>query len=980
VCGEGMKHLKTGNIIHDFCLEGERRLDEINSRVLLFRHRLLGTRLLAIKNQDPNKTFCIAFTTVPEDSTGVAHILEHSVLMGSRRYPVRDVFGEINKGGLMTFLNAMTGADTTWYPFATRNLKEYFNIMDVYCDVTFHPLLEPATFEQEGWHYHLEAPDEDLQYQGVVFNEMKGAFSDPIRLIFHHIFAGLMPGSTYAHESGGDPRRIPELDCEGLRRFHRRHYHPSNATIFLYGDAPLEEELRFLAERFLCQYDSAEQPAAIIPGGRIEAPLFVRDTYGIESNEIPRDKTFIAVGAVVGHVGERRRSHAWQIIANILYNSDASPLKNGILAARLGRDFGGFFLPNSAPSTMMISYLIGSEAARRDDFLALHRGVLEEMVRQGLDRELVLSELNKYEFDQREEMCKAQRGLSLIGKALPAMQHGLDPWAAMQVNELLGDIRQRALTGRYFEELIRESLLDNPAPVVVTLEPDPEQPARTLREERERLADFGAGLGPAGREDLLRRTQALMQRQNSPNDEESLACLPRLNLADLRRRLDFHAVTVDDLAGRELLISELPTNGICYLDLGFDSAGLPEKLLPALGLFGAVVCEIGSETRDYVRFAKEINTWAGGFSSSFAAYTPIDRIGATRPISWFHVKALSGSLDRAMELVADVLLHVSFGDRGRIREIVAREFAWAEHEAQSEGYNLAATRVFSQLGPAGRYHEQVSGITAYHYLKALAENYEQHEEDFLNRLEGLRQTLFSRRRFLANVTGERQDIERVRRLGEGLLAQLPDGAQAAPDELTMGARRHEAFATSSEVTYNVLGATLFPAGQGYNGHFEVLRTWLSRDYLWNTVRQQGGAYGCFVQFNRASGNLGLVSYRDPQVSRTFSAYQGIADAVRELRLSGAALEQLVIGAYSSFDPHQGPAARGVSARNDHLCHIGPDLKQAWLDEILATAEEDLRAFAPAFAVLTGEDACRGSIGSRARLEAAGGLFDSIVEL
>ncbi|OQX11647.1 MAG: peptidase M16 [Desulfobulbaceae bacterium A2] len=975
-----MEHLKPGAVLHGFQLEQVQEVGEVNSRVLLFCHQRLGTRLLAIKNQDPNKTFCVAFTTVPADSTGVAHILEHSVLMGSRRYPVRDVFGEINKGGLMTFLNAMTGADTTWYPFATRNMKEYFNIMDVYCDVTLHPLLDPSTFDQEGWHYHLENSGDELQYQGVVFNEMKGAFSDPIRLIFHHIFAGLMPGSTYAHESGGDPRRIPDLNCEGLVNFHRSHYQPGNATIFLYGDAPLEEELRFLDERFLRQYEQTGQRAAILPGGRLEAPLFVRDTYGIEAGEPPRDKTFIAVGAEVGHVGQRRRNHAWQIIANILYNSDASPLKNTILAAGLGKDFGGFFLPNSTPRTMMISYLIGSEAARRDEFLALHRSTLEEMVRQGLDRELVLSELNKYEFDQREEMCKAQRGLNLIGKALPALQHGLDPWAALQVNDLLGEIRQRALEEQYFEGLIRESLLDNPATVVVTLEPDPEQPARILREERERLAAFETGLDVAGREALVRRTMELMQRQNSPNDEASLACLPRLGLGDLRRTLDFHAVTVADLAGRELLVNELPTNGICYLDLGFDCADMPESLLPVLGLFGAIVTEVGTDSRDYVRFAKEINTWSGGFSSSFAAYSRIDQPGLVRPVGWFHLKALSGSLERAMDLAADVLLHASFRDRRRIREIVGREFAWAEHEAQSEGYNLAATRVFSHLGPAGRYHEMVSGITAYRYLKQLAENYEQLEEEFLARLEELRRALFSRRRFLANITAGREDIVRFQRLGQGLLADLPDLACNGATVMGESLPGHEAFATSSEVTYNVLGATIFPQGHGYNGHFEVLRTWLSRDYLWNTVRQQGGAYGCFVQFNRASGNLGLVSYRDPQVSRTFSAYQGIGAAVQELRLGGPALEQLIIGAYSGFDPHQGSAAKGVTARNDYLCGIGPTQKQAWLDEILATGEEDLRAFAPVFAVLAGNDACRGSIGSRARLEGAGELFDSIVEL
>ena len=455
-----------------FTLKRHAYIAEIGSDVYLFEHDVLGCPLLAIKNSDSNKTFAAAFNTSPTDSTGVAHILEHSVLMGSKKYPVNDVFGEIHKGGLMTFLNAMTGSDITYYPFATRNLKEYFNIMDVYCDVVFNPLLSRATFEQEGWHYHQEEENGALEFQGVVYNEMKGAFSDPIRLLFHHIFGGLMPGSTYAHESGGDPKNIPDLSYEAFCAFHKEHYHPSNSTFFVYGDAPLADELRYLQENFLTAFPAPEARIKVEAGRDIDEITFIEDRYGVESTETAA-KTFLAVGQAVSTVLNRQENAAFQVIAGILYNSDASPLKNKIVSSGLCKDFGGLYLCTSSFKTFMITYLVGSDPDKRDPFLSLYNETLQEMVRTGLDRDLLLSELNKYEFSVREESSKAQRGLDLIGKAMPALKYGTDPFESLEIEELFRTIRHKALEEGYFEELIERYLLENKATVVVTLIPDP---------------------------------------------------------------------------------------------------------------------------------------------------------------------------------------------------------------------------------------------------------------------------------------------------------------------------------------------------------------------------------------------------------------------------------------------------------------------------------------------------------------------------
>ena len=706
---------------YDFILKKHEFNNEIKADIFLFEHAVLGCPLFAIKNADSNKTFSIAFNTIPADSTGVAHILEHSVLMGSRKYPVKDVFGEINKGGLMTFLNAMTGSDITYYPFATRNLKEYFNLMDVYCDVVFNPLITRETFEQEGWHYHKEAPDQQLQYQGVVLNEMKGAFSDPIRLIFHHIFGGLMPGSTYAHESGGDPQIIPHLTYEQFCRFHRRHYHPSNCTLFLYGNAPLEEELKYLQERFLSSYGHREERREVALGTLIREPIIIRDKYSVESSKTA-EKTFLAVGTHVGSVADRLQNGAFQIIANILYNSDGSALKNKIVSAGICKDFGGVYLSSSCFNTIMLTYLVGSEADHLQSFQAIYREALWEMVADGLDRDLVISELNKYEFGVREDASKAQRGLDLISKALNAFKYSTDPFESLKTDDLLSTIREKALHEHYFEQLIKDYLIDNPATVSVTLEPDPEKLLSGAVREQKELEEYEATLDAHDQQQLIARTRELLEQQQTANDAHALSLLPNLSMKDLPADVQFHSVNPTEMFNQQILVNELPTNRITYLDIGFDFSCLPHHLLPLLDLFGAVLTEIGTEKLNYMQFAKEAGICTGGLSHAINSYTKREEPEKIKLILWLSLRALPAYLERAIDLLTALFSEVSFKDRTRIKEIVRREFAWAEHAAQSEGYSLPSTRVFSRLSIPEDTRNNTTGLQPIRSLKISTEN------------------------------------------------------------------------------------------------------------------------------------------------------------------------------------------------------------------------------------------------------------------
>lgn len=974
-----MTDFTTGGTYHGFRLNQTEYIEEIGSTVYLFEHEVLGTPAFAIKNADPNKTFCIAFQTVPEDSTGVAHILEHSVLMGSKKYPVKDVFGEINKGGLMTFLNAMTGSDTTWYPFATRNSKEYFNIMDVYCDVTLHPLLLRSTFEQEGWHYHRESLEQPLEYQGVVYNEMKGAFSDPFRHLFHNTFKGLLPDSTYAHESGGDPANIPDLTYEQFVAFHEKYYHPSNATLFFYGDADLDAELAYVQENFLARYENRGERAQIILGNPIDTPVFIDDVYGVRPGSDLSAKTFLAVGALTGDALDRKQNTALQIIANILYNSDASPLKNRIIEAGLCHDFGGLFVTGSSFKTFMLTYLIGCDVDKRDRFLEVYNQALTAMVSEGLNHDLLLAELNKYEFSVREEMNKAQRGLDLIGKALPAIKYGADPFEALQMEQLFADIRSLALKDGYFEELIKELLLDNPSTAVVTLRPDPGKTTGNAEEERRRLLDYEKRLGEKKMAELVRHTEDLLAMQSRPNDEQTLALLPALHVEDLNPNLEFFQTVPETMGDCSLLVNELDTNSISYMDFGFICSGLSTEALAYLDLFGTIVTEIGTEDMDYIQFAKEINTYTGGFAHTFSTYQQKKKPETLKPVLWFQAKALSVYLDDALSLIQQILSRVSFHDRARIRDIVQREFAWAEHSVQSEGCSLASARVFSHLSQGGKYNEQVTGTTAYLALKELAARYDELEEAFLRTLEQLKTQLLVKNRFLCSITARQKDILHFKARLPELLKALPSGTAGRQEPRFPELPARQAFCTSAEVVYNVQGCTLFPDPELYNGRFEVLRTWLSRDYLWNTVRQVGGAYGCFIQFNQLTGNLALVSYRDPQIEKTFAAYNSAWEQVEDLEIAPPVLHQLIIGTYGNFDPHQGPAARGATARNEYLSGITAADKQRRIREILATEVADLQAFSP-FLKNLAENSVIATIGNRDTIRKNSKLYDEILEL
>jgi len=500
-----------------------------------------------------------------------------------------------------------------------------------------------------------------------------------------------------------------------------------------------------------------------------------------------------------------------------------------------------------------------------------------------------------------------------------------------------------------------------------------------MQEEQQRLTAYEESLSDQELQDLIARTGELLQLQHTPNDEQTLALLPRLSREDLDRTPKYHRVRVDKSDAATFMVNELDTNSIMYMDFGLDCSAIGTDLLPWMDLFATIATEIGTTKRDYIRFAKDINIYTGGFSHSFSTHVNIKDNSQLLPVLWFQIKALSGYLPQAVEIIREVFGELDLKNRQRIKEIVQREFAWSEHSVQSEGYSIASTRVFAQLSRAGMINEYVSGATAYLALKNLASNYDTLENEFIEKLTALRDLVFQAKGLMISVTGAGPDIEQFKSLAQNVGNSLHNSSNQDNATNFSELSRNQAFCTSAEVVYNVQGCNLFSGQNNYSGHFEVLKTWLSRDYLWNTVRQVGGAYGCFVQFNPITGNFGLVSYRDPQITKTYEAYDAVAVSVQDLELSRPALDQLIIGTYGSLNPLQGPASRGLTARNEYLSGITPEYKQQRIGEVVDTTVDTMRGFSPLFQNLQ-ENSFRATIGNCDKIRKHADQFDDIVEL
>ncbi len=934
---------------HGFELLREQEIAELNTKAAYYRHVKTGAELLSLQNVDENKVFNVTFRTPPEDSTGLPHIMEHCVLGGSRKYPVKEPFVELVKGSMKTFVNAFTAADRTSYPVASTNLQDFYNLVDVYLDAVFHPLITPHHLAQEGWHYELENVDAPLMYKGVVFNEMKGAYSSPENLLFRVTKEALSPDTPYGFDSGGDPQVIPNLTYEQFKQFHKTYYHPANARIVFYGDDAPERRLELLNE-WLNEFEAREVDADIPLQKPFAAPHRVTVPYSVDKGENGRKKGYVQVNWMLPEITDMALRMGLGILSYALVSTPASPLRKALIDSGLGEQLTGGGLSDYLRQMTFSVGLKGIDLAQAKAVEALIWQTLEQLAADGLDPEMIEAAVNTIEFSLRENNTGSfPRGLALAMRSVSDWVYGRDPIAPLAFEQPLNQAKEMlAANPSWPQELIRQYLLDNEHRVTVVLRPDPDLAARTEQAEKEKLAAIRTKMSQEELETAVAYTHELRRRQAAPDDPALLAKIPRLTLADLDQENKTVPIASATAEGAEVLHHDLFTNGILYLDLGFNLRVLPQELLPYINLFGRALTEMGTEREDFVKLSQRIGRKTGGlYATSFTSA----RNDSADSVAYLFLrgKATLTQAPDMLDILRDVLLTVKLDNPERFRQMVLQAKASKESGLVPSGHSVANTRLRSHFNEAGWISEEMGGVSNLFTLRKLAEEIEQDWPSVLEKLETIRRLLVNRHGAIANVT---LDGENWAAFAPQLWQFLHDLPAAPLDFATWqkpGTAVHEGLTLPAQVNYVAKGANLYELGYELDGSISVIANIMRLTYLWEKLRVQGGAYGAMTSFDKRSGVFTFLSYRDPNLMGTLQNYDGTADFLRKLDLSDDELTKGIIGAISSLDAYQLPDAKGYTSMIWHLLGESDASRQQYREQVLRTTQADFKAFAEVLA-------------------------------
>lgn len=943
-----------------FTLVGEANIPEISSLARLYTHDKSGARLMTLSNDDENKAFGITFPTPPATSNGIAHILEHSVLGGSRKFPVKEPFVELVKGSFKTFLNAMTFPDKTAYPVASTNVKDFYNLIDVYLDAVFYPNLTEHKFQQEGWHYELASPDAPLTLKGVVLNEMKGEYSSPDRLSYVYSQRALFPDNGYGLDSGGDPAVIPDLTYAEFRSFHEKYYHPSNAYIWFYGDDPEVRRLKYL-DAWLNAYDARPVDALVPPQARWKEPR--REVYHYDSGDSPEAKSYLTVNWLLDGGGDVQTDLGLGILSHILTGTPGSPLRKALMDSGLGEDLAGAGFQDDLRQICFSEGMRGVASADLPRVEALILETLKKLASDGLDPEAVAASMNTIEFHLREQNTgQFPRGLALMFGALSRWIYGGDPMEALSFEAPLEAIKDQIHReqgdgttpgGRYFESLIRQHLLENSHRVTVSLEPDPEEGKRREQAEQERLERAKSALSTEQTQQVIDHAMELKRLQEMPDSPEALATLPYLQRSDLEPNIKRLPIEIrESQAGAaSVLYHDLPTNGIVYLDLGFNLRALPADLLPFAGILGRLLLEMGTQTEDYVKLSQRIGRETGGiWASSITAASAV----VERSALWFFLRGKSTvpNAGALLDILGDLLLTATLDNRDRFKQIVVEEKSGLEAALVPSGHSLVNSRLRARLSEEGWASEQMGGLEHLFFLRGLIERMDEDWPSVLDQLEMVRRLLINREAMIANVTLDATVWESFAPQLDRLLASLPRSSaffNTYPANGSTAKRENEGLTIPAQVNYVGEGFNLFKAGYKLHGSALVTTKYLRATYLWDKIRVQGGAYGAYSLFDTHSGVFTFLSYRDPNLLATLQAYDGAAEFLRSIELSEGELTKAIIGTISDLDAYLLPDAKGWASMTRHLIGYSDEMRQRIRDDVLSTTAADFHAFGDALA-------------------------------
>ena len=957
----------------------QEEIQDVHAKGYLLKHKKSGARVMLLANDDENKVFNIAFRTPPANSTGVAHIIEHTVLCGSEKFPLKDPFVELVKGSLNTFMNAMTYPDKTMFPVASCNDADFQNLMDVYLDAVFHPNIykNEKIFQQEGWHYHLEQESDPLTYNGVVYNEMKGAFSSADEVLNREVFNTLFPDTAYGVESGGDPKVIPSLSYEEFLDFHRKYYHPSNSYIYLYGNMDMKEKLDWLDREYLSKFDAIEVDSRIQLQKPFGETKDVTLSYPILEHEEEADNTYLSYNMVAGTTLDVKLNVAFSVLEYALLDAPGAPVKQALLDAQIGKDVEGSYEDGILQPYFQI-VAKNANASDKERFLNVIHDTLQKIVDKGIDKKAVLAGINYFEFRFREaDYASYPKGLMYGIDVFDSWLYDDEkPWMHLKQLAVFEELKKEVEHG-YYEALIQRYLLDNPHSSIVTLVPKKGLAEKEEQETAEKLAAYKATLSREELQKLIKQTKALEEFQEAEDSEEAKQCIPLLKRSDISR----DSVRLYNEEHRQgdtvLLHHNLFTNGIAYVDLLFDTKQVPDELVSYMGILKSVLGLVSTEHYTYSELFNEINANTGGIHCGLQVFQkPAENKDCTRMFG-IRMKCLYPKLDFAFEMVKEILTTSKLDDEKRLCEILSSLKSRLQQAIPGAGHSSAVMRASSYFSPASYFQEQIAGITFYQLVEDLEKNFTQRKADLICKLKTLLTYIFRSENLLVSITSDQKGYEGMEQRVADLKTCLHTEDVENGKITYRLEQKNEAFKTAGQVQYVAACGNFRKAGHDYNGSLRILKTILNYDYLWMNLRVKGGAYGCMCGFKR-TGDAYLVSYRDPNLAKTLQTYEGCAEYLKNFTCSDRDMTKYIIGTISELDTPLNPSAKGNLSLNCYFSGMTESDFQKERDEILDAACKDIQALAPLVeAVVAQHNIC--VIGSAAGIEKDKDLFKEVKE-
>lgn len=930
--------------IRGYTLDYKEYIKEIDSDVLIYIHNKTKAKILYIAAEDEHKTFCIGFRTPPKDSTGVPHIIEHSVLCGSKKYPLKDPFVELAKGSLNTYLNAMTYPDKTVYPISSQNSKDFHNLMSVYLDAVFFPKIyeKKEILMQEGWRYHIESEEEPLEYKGVVYNEMKGAFSSPEEVLFRKIKQSLFPDTIYSHESGGDPSVIPDLTYEDFIEFHKKYYHPSNAYIFLYGNLDIKEELKFIDNEYLSHFEYKEIDSKIALQSPFDKPIYQKAYYSV-TEERP-NQLYISMNFVAGDAADRELMLALSILEYVLLETPGAPLKKALIQAGIGEDVFGIFQGSlRQPIFSIVAKNVAED--KKETFYRLVIETLTKLKKEGLPKELLEGALQVKEFNLREADSKGySKGLLYSLSAIKSWIYDSSPIYYLQYEKDLAYIKENISNG-YFEDIIDKYFLNNTHSSQVELYPKLGLDKAMDEEIKTKLFKIKSSWSKEELEKHIEETLKFKAFQEESDSLEAIHSIPLLEKKDLQKEVTYPRYETKVKDDNTYIITPVFTNKIAYVNWYIQLNGIENRYLPYLGMIVGMLGKLNTKKYTYEQLSAYIDKNIGGIEYHIQAIANVDQAKDYTPVFYVQTKALIGSINEQVEILREVIQNTLFEDEARILEVIKEIKSLLEMTISGEGHRIAYGRLLAHLSKSDAFEEQTKGLSFYHFVRDIEKNWSSKKDSVIKDLKAAYSYLANKKRLVVGLTVDHELVDSAVDVIAKEISKLNNEEVLDGHKEFESSTIQEALVYPGNVNYVAMGYNFTHLGYSYNGSLLMLKSILSMDYLWNKVRVQNGAYGCFCDFRR-SGNMFMVSYRDPNIKKTMDIYKQTVQYIENLNLNERELLQYLIGTISSLDFPYTPSTEGKTAQVYYFVGITKEELQKARDELFSTTNETLRSFAP----------------------------------